>query len=114
MKKRAILFLTCLVLASCGKVQNTLVVANNSGVTANQVNVTVCGKAYVFKDIKNGDSATQTFSINGDSGFTVVASLSDATTVTGSFGYVTGGAGAYGNRTEIQITKSRLIVGKQK
>lgn len=103
----------CLALVSCGKVQNTLVLTNHSGVTANQVLVTVCKKDYVVRELKNGDSRTQHFKVTRDSGFLVSAALADGTTLTNEFGYVTGGAGEYGNRAEIEITKDRKIVGKQ-
>ncbi len=107
--------LAVLLLASCGRVENTLTVKNTSGVTAAQVTVKVCTRSYGFTNLNDGESKTGTFTVDGDSGFSVSASLSDGTTLlTNSFGYVTGGAGAYGNHAEIEITKDRKITGKQK
>ena len=110
----AVLVVGCLAFAACGRKQNILVVTNNSGVTAQQVTVKVCGKDYIFTGLTNGGSKTQSFSVDSDSGFLVSASLADGTTLTNGFGYVTGGAGAHGNSAEIEITQRRQIVGKQK
>jgi hypothetical protein len=103
----------CVTFVSCGKGQNTLVVINHSGMTADQIAVTVCEKDHLISNLKNGDSATREFSIRGDSGVAVSVLLSDGSTMTNGFGYVTGGAGANGNRIEIEITEDGRIVGKQ-
>lgn len=89
-------------------------VTNKSGATVQKVAVTVCGVAYDFADIPDGGSKTRRFSVKHDSGFQVNALLADGTTVTTNFGYVTGGGGAYGNHADIEITKDRTIIGKQK
>ena len=112
--RRAALLSVALVFASCGRVQNTLLVTNRSGVTADRITVTVCGTPRVFTDLKDGESRTGTFDVRGDSGFLVRASLSDGTTLTDGFGYVTGGAGARGNHARVEITRDRKIVGTQK
>ena len=110
----AILVVGCLAFTSCGKVQNVMVLTNNSGVTADRVIVKVCGKDCVFTGLTNGESKTQAFAVDGDSGFSVAASMADGTTLTNGFGFVTGGVGAHGNRAEIEIAQGRQIIGKQK
>jgi hypothetical protein len=102
-----------LLMTSCGKIQNSVTVINNSGVKADRVTVTVCGQDVVFENLGAGKKASQSFSVTGDSGFLVSASLSDGTVATNSFGYVTGGAGSYGNHAEIEIAPDRSIKGKQ-
>ena len=102
-----------LTLTSCGKIQNSVTVVNNSGVKVDRITVTVCGQDVVFDNLGAGKKASQSFSVTGDSGFIVSASLSDGTVSTNSFGYVTGGAGAYGNHAEIEILPDKSIKGKQ-
>jgi len=102
-----------LVATSCGKVRNRVTVVNNSGLKAERVTVTVCGQDVVFENLHAGKMESQSFLVKGDSGFVVSASLSDGTVATHSFGYVTGGAGAYGNHAEIEIAFDKSIKGKQ-
>jgi len=102
-----------LIVTSCGKVQNSVTVVNNSGVKADRVTVTVCGQDVVFESLDAGKRQTRGFSVTGDSGFIVSAAMSDGTVATNSFGYVTGGAGAYGNHAEIEIAPDKSINGKQ-
>lgn len=102
-----------LVAASCGKVQNRVTVVNNSGLRADRVTVTVCGQDVVFENLDADKKQSRTFSVTGDSGFSVSASLSDGTVSTNAFGYVTGGAGAYGNHAEIEIAPDKSIKGRQ-
>jgi len=101
------------VVTSCGKVQNTVTVVNNSGLKADRVTVTVCGQDVVIENLEPGKKQSRKFSVTGDSGFFVSASLSDGTVATNSFGYVTGGAGAYGNHAEVEIAPDKSIKGKQ-
>ena len=93
--------------------QNTLVVTNHSGVTADRAAVTVCGEVYLFSGLTNGGSRAQHFRVTGDSGVKVSATLADGTTLTNGFGYVTGGAGSHGNQTSIEITQDRYVIGHQ-
>lgn len=102
-----------LVASSCGRVQNRVTVLNNSGLKADRVTVAVCGQDVVFENLEAGKKQSRRFSVTGDSGFLVTASLSDGTVATNSFGYVTGGAGAYGNYAEIEIAPDKSIKGKQ-
>jgi uncharacterized protein (DUF2141 family) len=102
-----------LVATSCGKVQNSVTVVNNSGQKAGRVTVTVCGQDVVFDNLESGKKQSRSFSVTGDSGFIVSAHLSDGTVATNSFGYVTGGAGAYGNHAEIEIATDKSIKGTQ-
>ncbi len=101
-----------LFVASCGKVQNTVTVINNSGMKADRVTVTVCGQDLLFLDLDAGEKQSQKFIVTSDSGFIVSATLNNGTVITHGFGYVTGGAGAYGNHAEIEITPEKLITGK--
>ena len=102
-----------MVATSCGKVQNSVTVINNSGLNADRVTVTVCGQNVVFENLAAGKKQSRSFSVNGDSGFIVSATLTDGTVLTNGFGYVTGGAGAYGNHAEIEIEPDKTITGKQ-
>ena len=111
----SLLILALMFLVSCGGWQNTLTVTNSSESTVEQVTVQVCSRSYVFAGLKAGESRTQTFVVDGDSGFVVTACLADGTgPLTNGFGYVTGGAGAHRNHAEITITKERKIVGRQR
>ena len=114
MKRTVALLVACLALASCAKVSNKMVVTNNSGMTAQEVVVTVCGESHRFTDIPDAGSKSGRFSVKHDSGFQVSVRLVDGTSMTTNFGYVTGGGGAYGNHAEIDITKDLQIIGKQK
>ncbi len=111
--KTVAILVLALSVTACGKVQNSVTVVNNSGVKADRVTVTVCGQDVVFENLGAGKKASQGFSVTGDSGFIVSASLSDGAVVTSSFGYVTGGAGAYGNHAVIEIEPDKVINGKQ-
>jgi hypothetical protein len=102
-----------LVVTSCGKVQNSVTIVNNSGLKADRVTVTVCEQDVVFENLDAGKKQSRSFSVTGDSGFIVSASLADGTIATNGFGYVTGGAGAYGNHAEIEIAPDKSIKGKQ-
>ena len=114
LKKSTVLLVSIgLALVSCGKVQNTLIVTNHSGVTADRVAVTVCGEVYLFSGLTNGGAQTRHFRVTGDSGFKVSATLADGTTLTNGFGYVTGGAGSYGNHASLEIRQDRQIIGHQ-
>lgn len=101
------------VATSCGKVQNRVTVVNNSGIKADRVTVTVCGQDLVFDNLDTGKKDCQSFSVTGDSGFFVSASMSDGTVLSNAFGYVTGGSGKYGNHAEIDITGDKSITGRQ-
>lgn len=114
MKRTIATLFACLALASCAKVSNEMVVSNNSGIAAKEVVVTVCGKSYRFTDIPDAASKSARFVVKHDSGFQVDVRLGDGTVMATNFGYVTGGGGSYGNHAEIEITKARQIVGKQK
>jgi hypothetical protein len=100
-------------IASCGKVDNRITVVNHSGFTADRVTVDVSGQKIVFENIDDNKEESQSFSVTGDSGFNVSVRLSDGTVLTNGFGYVTGGAGAYGNHAEIEIMPDKSIKGKQ-
>ncbi|MBM3325148.1 MAG: hypothetical protein FJY66_05725 [Calditrichaeota bacterium] len=102
-----------LLVTSCAKVQNSVTVVNNSGVKADRVIVTVCGQDVIFENLETGKQQSRSFSVTGDSGFLVSASLSDGTVASNSFGYVTGGAGSYGNHAEIEIAPDKSLKGKQ-
>ena len=115
MKKRIIvaILIACVAFAVWAIVQNRMTVTNNTGVTVQKVVVTVCGITYKFADIPDGKSKTRRFTVYYDSGFQVDALLADGTTLTNTFGYVTGGGGAYCNGADIEISKDRQIIGKQ-
>ena len=80
---------------------------------ADRVTVTVCGQDLLFVDLDPGEKQSQKFTVTSDSGFIVSATMNDGTVLTHGFGYVTGGAGAYGNYAEIEISPDKLITGNQ-
>jgi hypothetical protein len=92
--------------------RNLLVVENASGKVATSVVVTVCGETYYLANIAPGNSKTITFKVDNDSGFLVDVIFEDRTTLSTSFGYVTGGAGANHNRAAVRIGTDN-IDGKQ-
>ncbi len=114
MKRTIAILIASVALASCAKVSNEMIVTNNSGVTVQEVVVTVCGESHRFIDIPDARLKSAHFTVKHDSGFQVNVRLTDGTAMTTNFGYVTGGGGSYGNHAEIEITKDRQIIGKQK
>ncbi len=114
MNRTIAILIASLALASCARVSNEMVVTNNSGIRVQEVVVTVCGQSHNFTDIPDGGSKSASFTVKQDSGFQVNVRLTDGTSMATNFGYVTGGAGAYGNHADIEITKDLKIIGKQK
>ena len=109
----AMFTVTALILVACGRARNTLTVSNHTEMTATRVIVTVCTRDYEFTDLKPQESKSLPFIVDSDSGFIVNATLADGISLSNGFGYVTGGAGSYGNRASIEITRDRQIIGKQ-
>ncbi len=92
---------------------NKLTIVNNSSQKAQKVIVSICGKDIIFKNINPNEKQLKNFSIYGDSGINVNVTLEDKTELDHNFGYVTGGAGAYRNHIEIELTPDGKIKGKQ-
>jgi hypothetical protein len=91
---------------------NVVLVRNSSGMTIEEFTLTVCAKNYTLANVLNGESGKVKFTVTGDSNFQMRAKLQDGTVLTNSFGYVTGGAGAYHNRVTITV-RPNLIEGTQ-
>jgi hypothetical protein len=91
---------------------NVVLVRNSSGMTLDEFTLTVCKKDYTLANILDGETGKLHFTVTGDSSFQMRAKLQDGTVLSNSFGYVTGGAGAYHNRVTITI-RSNLIEGTQ-
>lgn len=91
---------------------NIFVIENVSGKTAQIVTVTVCRKNYSLDNLPHGESRRILYKVTEDSGFHVDVAFEEGSQVSGNFGYVTGGAGAYNNKAEIKIL-SNGIEGKQ-
>ena len=91
---------------------NVVLVRNSSGMTIKEFTLTVCAKDYALADIADGETGKLNFAVTGDSNFQMRVTLQDGTILTNSFGYVTGGAGAYRNRVTITV-RPNLIEGTQ-
>ena len=92
---------------------NVVLVRNSSDMTIDEFTLTVCAKDYTLADIADGETGKLKFTVTGDSSFQMRAKLQDGTVLTNSFGYVTGGAGAYHNRVTITV-RPNLIEGTQR
>ena len=92
---------------------NVVQVRNSSGMTIEEFTMTVCKKDYTLAHILDGEIGKLHFTVTGDSSFQMRAKLQDGTVLSNSFGYVTGGAGAYHNRVTITV-RSNLIEGTQR
>lgn len=88
--------------------RNVLVLENATDKTARVVTVTVCRMSYRVEDLAPGRTTRIHFEVTGDSGFQVDATLEDGTEISGNFGYVTGGAGAYHNRARVRIHETGI------
>lgn len=106
--------LVVLLAAACGANRNRLTIENRADIAARLVTVGVCGQEYRMEDIAPGGRASTSFTVDRDSSFAIRADLADGTSITNEFGYVTGGAGAYGNRVEFEIARDRSIRGVQR
>ena len=115
MKRSALLALAVLApaLAACNANRNRLTVHNRASLAATSVTVRVCGQELVFGSLGPGQSAHRPFRVTTDSSFQVRAAFADGTLATNEFGYVTGGAGAYGNRIDLEIAPDHSIRGVQ-
>ena len=91
---------------------NVVLVRNSSGMTLENFTLTVCEKDYTLANILDGETGKLNFAVTGDSNFQMRVTLQDGTILTSSFGYVTGGAGAYRNRVTITV-RPNLIEGTQ-
>ena len=92
--------------------RNVLVVRNSSGMTIDQLTLTVCARHFTLSHISEGETEKLTFYVTGDSNFQIRATLEDGSVLSSSFGYVTGGAGAFHNRPTITV-RSNVIEGTQ-
>lgn len=92
--------------------RNVLEIRNSSGMTVDTLTLTVCARHYSLSHIPDGETGKMTFYVTGDSNFEIRAVLQDGTVLSNSFGYVTGGAGAFHNRPTITV-RSNLIEGTQ-
>jgi len=88
--------------------RNVILAENASGLTVQVVRVSVCGRNYSMEELPTGGEREIFFTVTCDSGFDVAVSLADGTRHRASFGYVTGGAGAHGNRVRVHITKDGI------
>lgn len=112
-RNAALLALLCMALVSCGKKsENIMVVTNHSGITADQIAVTVCDKDYMFSNVKNGETVSKNFVVKYESSFSVSVLMEDGVTSTNGFGFVA--PGTNGVRAEIEINEDKKVVGTQK
>lgn len=91
---------------------NVMEVRNSSGLRINEFTMTVCNRTHKFTDLSHGETRKIRFIVTGDSNFQMRATLQNGTVLTNSFGYVTGGAGAYNNRVTVTV-RHNLIEGMQ-
>ena len=113
MRKRAVIgiLFAALVFAAGGAwhwSRNIMEIENASGKRAQMITVTVCRRQYRLENLPSGRSKRVAFEIAGDSGFQVDVTFDDGSTMSETFGYVTGGAGAYNNRAKITIPPDRI------
>lgn len=92
---------------------NTISIYNKSSKVITAIRVTVSEEHYKLNNISAGGEGQINFDIHTDSDFSVEVDFDNQTTLKHSFGYVTGGAGAYHNRVKIEIYDDK-IVGNQK
>jgi hypothetical protein len=94
------------------RVQNHVVIVNDSGQSIRIMTVQVGGATIRFEDLSAGASASAPFVIRGDDSFQVRGRLEDGTSVTGGHGYVTNGM--YGEDARFVIRPGGELEFKQR
>ena len=112
MKNKIIILASIIIVAATAygitlKAQNRMTVTNNSAKHIIELTIQVCGKKYIFKDIAQNKTQTQSFIVNNDGSFEVECTFKDQSTLTQNFGYVT--TPGYGNKASIKITDESII-----
>jgi len=92
--------------------QNVLLIRNASGKTIEQFSLVVCHKSHQIENIADGETRKLSFLVTGDSNLQIDVKFQDGTTLSSSFGYVTGGVGAFHNRATTTV-RSHVIEGSQ-
>lgn len=92
---------------------NRVQVRNSSGQTIDEFTLTVCEKNYTLAHIPDGETGKLSFTVSRNSDLRMHVKLQDGTVLTNSFGYVTGGGGAYHNQFTITV-RPNLIEGTQR
>jgi hypothetical protein len=92
--------------------QNVLLIRNASGKTIETFTLVVCNRSHHLEDVADGETTKLSFWVTGDSNFQIDVKFQDGTTLSSSFGYVTGGAGAFHNRATTTV-RSHVIEGSQ-
>ncbi len=92
--------------------QNILLIRNASGKTIETFTLVVCHRSHQVKSVADGETRKLSFLVTGDSNFQIDVKFEDSTTLSSSFGYVTGGAGAFHNRATTTV-RSHVIEGSQ-
>jgi hypothetical protein len=107
MKKRAIACAVVVALLLAGgwavwhRIENRLVVTNESGQAITFLTITVGGETIRLEDVPAGASVSARFRIRSDDHFVVRGRLADGTELTEDCGYVTNGT--YGERAAFVI-----------
>jgi hypothetical protein len=97
--------LACAVL---GRLQNRFVLENQSAQTITEVQVEVCKRTYIVRNVRPGGKAWVTITVDRDSGYSVLVKEQDGSKIVASnLGYVTNGA--YSLRDRIVISAKRDI-----
>jgi len=89
--------------------QNIINIHNQTNETISSIEILVCKKNIILSSLAPHSKTSTSFIVSGDSGFIVKAKFSDSKELNAQFGYVTGGAGAYGNIANIIIKESQII-----
>ncbi len=102
-------FLCALLIGVASVFFNTVVITNNATQPV-KVDVTVWGQVITVENLGPGQTSKRFFrSDNSDSGFHVVATFADGTTIQQTDGYVTGGS-ITGERCEITVSNDSITI----
>ena len=115
MKKKLIIVFTIIILTSFLASawlwhwsRNLITIDNASGKMAASVIIEVCGQNYMVKNLPAGENYSLSFDVKDDSGLQVDVLFADNSKLSGNFGYVTGGLGAYNNKVIIRINSGSI------
>ena len=108
----ALAFLLALYFGVVSVFFNRLTITNNSTQVAT-IDVTVWNQTITVKDLEPGQTSERRFrSHNSDSGFHVLATFADGTSMQQTDGYVTGGS-ITGERCDITVSDDSITIEQQ-
>lgn len=108
----ALVGLAALAIYAYFRIENRLVVENQSGQPIASLKITVGGRTIVFENVQSGSKESSRFFIGGGDHFVVAGQLADGTRIKGDFSYVT--TGMYGEHARFVVQPGGKIQFRQR